>query len=269
MTDQSSFGERAPAAPEAAPRPAPPLRTDARIVTPEAVALEVDVAGLGSRMIAAILDLSIQGAVLFVVSWITTQVARNGNSITPAIVLVVVVFVVLWGYYPLLEGLWNGQTIGKRAQAIRVVRTDGQPVTIGPVLVRNLIRILEEFAIPFAGVVSMLVSSNSQRLGDLAAGTIVIRERRLPPPVPLPALGGAFTLFDTSRLGDREYEVVRAFLQRRASLTPNARAALAAQIAEQIRPLVVGPAFVEGGHEQFLEAVTESYHARFAPPESV
>jgi hypothetical protein len=139
-------------------------------------------------------------------------------------------------------------------------------VTIGPVLVRNLIRILEEFAIPFAAIVSMLVTSNSQRLGDLAAGTIVIRERRLPAPTPLPALGGAFTLFDTSRLGDREYEVVRAFLQRRASLTPDARAALAAQIAERIGPLVEGPAFPPGEHERFLEAVTESYHARFAPP---
>jgi uncharacterized RDD family membrane protein YckC len=265
MSDQSSSTDRPPAAPEAPARPAAPPALGTRFVTPEAVALDVDVAGPGSRMIAAFVDLAIQWAIITVTALV---VFSGGNSGTAPLVVFLVLFVViLWGYYPVLEGLWNGQTIGKHVCHLRAVKNDGQPMTIGPVLVRNLIRIPEEFMFPFVAIVSMIVSTRSQRLGDLAAGTLVIRERALPAPVPYragpPDLGSRV---DTSGIGDREYEVARSFLQRRASLTPDARVALAAQLATQLRPRVSSPAFPPGSDEAFLELFVASYQARFAAP---
>src|SRR5262245_22411476 len=185
MSDQSSFADRPPATPEA-PVHAPPPRPASlatHIVTPEAVALEIDVAGPGSRIIEAIIDLAIQFAIIFVIGMIMTQTWPDSTA--ASVVFLVVSFLVLWGYYPLLEGLWNGQTIGKRVCQLRAVMKDGQPMTIGPVLVRNLIRIPEEFIFPFVALISMIVSAKAQRLGDLAGGTIVIRERPMPAPVAL------------------------------------------------------------------------------------
>jgi hypothetical protein len=114
----------------------------------------------------------------------------------------------------------------------------------------------------------MILSTKAQRLGDMAAGTLVIRERRIPAPEALPTFQPmlAGPRVDTTGIGDREYEVVRSFLQRRASLTPEARMTLAAQLAGQLRPRVAGPAFPPGDDEGFLELLAASYRARFAPP---
>ena len=118
---------------------------------------------------------------------IETAGATGGSGDTALVVLYLIgVFVVFLGYYPLFEGFWNGRTPGKRAQGLRVVLTDGQPVTVGPVLVRNLVRIVDFLpAYYMIGAITMILSRRSQRLGDLAAGTIVVRERALPAPRPL------------------------------------------------------------------------------------
>jgi len=243
------------------------MSEQASIVTPEAVALDIDVAQLGSRSIAAIIDLSIQFAILAVATFVILQV--SSGSTWGVIVLLVVVFAVLWGYYPLLEGLWNGQTIGKRAQGIRVVRDDGQPVGGSPVIVRNLIRIPEEFMFPVVGITAIVVSKRAQRLGDHAAGTVVVRERAFAPPQAL-ATAPAGTPFpdrvDTTALGDRHYEVMRGFLLRRDGLEPAARAALAAQIAERIRGRLSGPVPLPADDERLIEVAAFAYRARFDPP---
>jgi len=244
------------------------MSEQASIVTPEAVALEVDVAQLGSRSIAAVIDLTIQIAIVVVASFLILQI--SSGSTWGVIALLVVAFAVLWGYYPLLEGLWNGQTIGKRAQRIRVVRDDGQPVGGSPVIVRNLIRIPEEFMFPVVGITAIVVSKKAQRLGDHAAGTVVVRERAFAPPQALqPAQGGAPVLqrVDTTALGDRDYEVMRGFLLRRDGLEPAARATLAAEIAGRIRGRLSATGPLPADDERLIEVAAFAYRARFeAPP---
>jgi uncharacterized RDD family membrane protein YckC len=235
-------------------------------VTPEAVAISLDVAGLGTRGIAGVIDLLIQGVVASAVVATIVNTLRT-ESTAGALLLSVTLFFVLWGYYPLFEGLWNGRTPGKRLQRLRVVRTDGQPVTWAPVLVRNLIRIIDWLPGYYvAGAVLILLTKRSQRLGDLAAGTIVVRERPFAAPRPLDLGPGAYSAggtLDTSALSEGDYDLIRSFLERRAKLRPSARAALAAQVAEAVRRRVPVPPGVPFGDEAYVEAVASSYRQRF------
>lgn len=242
-----------------------------RSVTPEAVEVSLDIAGLGSRAIAWLLDTLIQLALLIPLGIaLGVALAAVGPDATAVLVLFsLLYFLVLWGYYPFFETVWNGQTPGKRAQRLRVVRTDGQPVTFAPVMVRNLVRIVDVLVLPFLGVVSMLVTRRSQRLGDLAAGTMVVREHRAPVPEALdlqhlvparPDLPGV----DATGLTEREYDVVRSFLLRRDSLDPAARRALARRLVSMVRDRVGGPP-ANLDDEALLEAVARSYRDRFRP----
>lgn len=234
-------------------------------VTPEAVQLRVDVAGLGSRMIAWLLDTLIQLAVL--IPLILGFSADGVAGTYELVVLLVLLFAILWLYYPLFEWLWGGRTPGKRAQRLRVVRTDGQPAGFAPIMVRNLLRIVEVILFPFIAVICMLVTRRGQRLGDLAAGTMVIRERSIHAPQALDLVGGSDELLpgglDTSRLTEREYGLIRSFLARRETLDPQARAQLAGRLAASVQEHVVG---VDAalGDEPLLEAVAQSYRARFS-----
>jgi uncharacterized RDD family membrane protein YckC len=241
------------------------------IVTPEGVWLSVDVAGLGSRMIAALIDTAIQIGMVFGLGFLLAGVGNSvGGSadVTVIVVYLVGLFATIWGYYPLFEGFWKGRTPGKRAQRLRVVKTDGQPVTAGPVLVRNLLRIVD--FLPFyyvVGVITMILSRRSQRLGDLAAGTIVVRERPMPAPTALslrhdPARTEMAAHVDTSGLQEREYGLIRSFLERRSSLDHPARTMLAHRLAEAFR----SRGSIESraaDDEAFLEAVAHAYRGRF------
>jgi uncharacterized RDD family membrane protein YckC len=243
------------------------LSSDAGIVTPEAVALSVDVAGLGSRMIAALIDLLIQGAALLAVGLAIGGLGGSSSSTPLTIVFFVALFLIAWAYYPLFEALWNGATPGKRAQRLRVVKTDGQPVTVGPVLVRNLIRFVDLLPGAYGvGAITMLLTRRSQRLGDLAAGTMVIRDRKPPDPHELSLLPSSgrdeiARRIDVAALTDRDYELVRSFLQRRDSLRPEARTTLARQIASALRTSAHAPS-IDVDDETFLEAVALAIRAR-------
>jgi len=243
--------------------------TEGHVVTPEAVPLALDVAGLGSRMIAILIDTLIQ-APFFIALTVAFASAHGGVGAQVAYALIS--FALVWGYFPLFEGLWRGRTPGKRAQSLRVVRSDGQPVTFANVLVRNLIRIVDILPGNYGvGVVSAALTRKSQRLGDIAAGTIVVRERSMPAPAPLelgrgPGMAEALPSVDTTGLGERDYAVIRSFLQRRESLAPEVRSALASQIASAVRTRVGVPVRGVASEEAFLEALAASYRARFAPP---
>jgi uncharacterized RDD family membrane protein YckC len=230
-------------------------------VTPEAVTITVDVAGLGSRMIAWLIDSLIQ---LAVVLPIVLGVGAGNLAEGPELVVIsLVIFLMVWGYYPIFEVLWQGRTPGKRAQRIRVIRTDGQPANGAAILVRNLIRILDVILLPFLAVISMLVTSRAQRLGDLAAGTMVVREPRFSEPetVRLPNRAD-LPLVDATGLSEREYDVIRSFLARRSSLDPTARWRLSAQLAASVRGRV--GSLPDGvPDEAMLEAVAQSYRRRF------
>lgn len=232
-----------------------------RTVTPEAVTISVDVAGLGSRMIAWLIDSLIQLAILVPV--LIGVGAGELSGTVELVVLTLVLFLILWGYYPLFEFFWQGRTPGKRAQRLRVLRTDGQPAGGAAILVRNLIRILDVFFLPFLAVISMLVTSRAQRLGDVAAGTMVVRERRLTAPqaIALPSRSD-LPRVDATGLSEREYDVIRSFLSRRSSLDASARWRLAAQLASGLRGRV--GSLPEGlSDEAMLEAVAQSYRQRF------
>lgn len=224
-------------------------RVDIR--TPESIAFTYELAGLGSRFLALVLDLLIQIGVLLALWFgLVMAVARAGPVKHPppgiekfagaiAIALVVlVVFLVFFGYFIVFETFWNGQTPGKRALGIRVVRDGGYPLDFGAALIRNLIRV-GEMTLGFYALsaVSMLVSPENKRLGDIAAGTIVVRDARLEMPVRLTQ--EAEPRYEATRyLSGEERALVRRFLDRRATLPTQNRSELAAQLAGRVRERV-------------------------------
>jgi uncharacterized RDD family membrane protein YckC len=233
------------------------------IATPEGVELELVLAGLGSRFMAALLDVVIQLGAIFALAIVFAPVGDSGYVVAAYFIAV---FVVLFAYDIVLE-TWNrGRTVGKLAAGLRVVRTGGEPVGFLTAAVRNFLR-LADFLPAFyvVGVITILVTSRNQRLGDLAAGTLVVRERRqaVPPAATyLPPPGGApFLEWDVSGVSVDDVATLRQFLERRVSLSPGARAHLATGLAARVRPKVAGAP--DGWHpESFLEAVVAAKTAR-------
>ena len=160
------------------------MKETTRLATPENIELEFRLAGPGSRLLALLLDGLICGALYaaLVVLLVVSGVSFTPGSRTSAWLAVLVLaafFLIRWGYYLFFEVRLRGQTPGKRALGIRVVREGGLPVTVPQSLVRNLLRVVDSFPQPLCivGGVSVLATRKGQRLGDLAAGTVVIRER--------------------------------------------------------------------------------------------
>jgi uncharacterized RDD family membrane protein YckC len=237
------------------------VSTYGRTVTPEAVTISLDVAGLGSRMIAWIIDSLIQLAIAVPIL-LGIGVGDLSGSVE-LVVLSLILFLLFWGYYPIFELSWHGQTPGKRAQRLRVIRTDGQPAGGAAIMVRNLIRILDVFLLPFLAVISMIVTTRAQRLGDLAAGTLVVREARFAAPRSVVSASRPdLPAVDATGLSERDYDVIRSFLARRGSLDATARWRLATQLASAIRGRV--GSLPDGlADETMLEAVAQSYRQRF------
>lgn len=264
------------------------------IATPEGVDLELTLAGLGSRSVARLVDQAIQLAVLVAVSVLATLAGSgsgsqsgggegplggtgDGGAALALAVAVVVVFLVQFGYDVAFEVLASGRTPGKRWSGLRVVRVDGAPVGFVTSAVRNLLRLVDALpGIYTVGMVAVFATRRNQRLGDMAAGTVVVRERRGPRKAaasfaatttgarPSPP-GGAAPLeraaWDVSAVTTEELATVRRFLDRRRGLTPEARARLAGDLAARLRPKVVGPP-AGGDAEAFLEEVAAAKAAR-------
>ena len=160
-----------------------------QIDTPENVTFEYDVSGIGSRFLAALVDTVI--VVLAEVIVIAASVWASNNLIEDALdsssgtafawilaIFSLIAFVLFWGYYIFFEIAWNGQTPGKRLTSIRVIRMDGTPVGASEVVIRNLVRLIDLLPAAYGiGVVSMFVTEKSRRIGDLAAGTVVVHDR--------------------------------------------------------------------------------------------
>lgn len=152
------------------------------IDTPENIILEAEIAGFGSRCLAALLDYTIIFSLLFVL-YLCTVVSVAGSfgrgSSTVLVIYVIVQFVFFLFYHLIFEWVWNGQTPGKRRLGIRVVQTNGLPVSVAGLLIRNILRLID--FLPFGygvGLITMFMTRRTQRLGDLAARTVVIRERK-------------------------------------------------------------------------------------------
>jgi uncharacterized RDD family membrane protein YckC len=154
------------------------------IDTPENIEFRYAVAGIGSRFLAALIDTLLIIVLQLVLSIMYAVVMNNLplNSAAESVltgIVIVVSFVFFWGYYLFFELAWNGQSPGKRAVRLRVVRHGGRPVTFVASATRNLIRIVD--LLPFLyvlGLLTMFIDRRTRRLGDLAAGTLVVKERQ-------------------------------------------------------------------------------------------
>ncbi len=232
------------------------------IATPENVAFGYEVAGIGSRFLAAVVDTLIILALILLVELTLSLIAASFFrdqllSDSPALVWMaaifgLIAFALFWGYYIFFEMLWNGQSPGKRWVGLRVIRTDGTPITLAESIVRNLVRLVDFLPAYYGvGVVTMFVNGQSRRLGDLAAGTLVVRDRvavtleslaaRPAPPAPaLPSAADPASPSPTSpatgwpveRLTSHDLEMAEDFLRRRAQLSN--RAALAQRIVQAL-----------------------------------
>lgn len=226
------------------------------IPTPEGVELELTLAGLGSRALAGLADLVLKGVVvaaLLVVLVLTLDGDLAFAVLAPAAALVLI------GYDIAFETRAGGRTPGKRAAGLRVVRTSGRPVDLPASSVRNLLRLVDGPALAFAPtVISVLATARNQRPGDLAADTVVVRERRAagrePPAEALDrAPAGRPALWDVSAVGAEDIATVRSFLERRGDLAPDAREGLANRLDAALRPRVGGAD--EPDPERFLETL--------------
>ena len=221
--------------------------TDYQVLTPERVSLQYEVAGIGSRAAAALVDALIQGVLLLALyigvaaTVLGSSLAAAGRGMTTAAAVVaafflLAAFIVTVGYFILFEIVWNGQTPGKRLVGLRVIRENGYPLRPADAVIRNLVRVVDALpGVYLVGLLVMLLNARSRRLGDFAAGSIVVHEgapRATPfvtrPPQPAPQLGPPV------HLSSQDATLVRDFLLRRSSMEPRARAALAKRLASVI-----------------------------------
>src|SRR5512138_64035 len=154
------------------------------IQTPENVAFGYQVAGIGSRFLASLLDTLLIALLQIIVVVVATLVINAVEEFTAALstwiiaIFSLILAIFYWGYYVLFEMLWNGQSPGKRWVGLRVIRTDGTPITLSESLIRNLARLVDFFPVAYGvGIITMFIDKQSRRLGDLAAGTLVVQDR--------------------------------------------------------------------------------------------
>lgn len=212
------------------------------VETPDHVVLRYDLAGAGNRGFAAVVDvvaasLLVAGMVLgwgIVGSLLPAAATRPLQG-----VFLMTILLVGWSYFVILEWLWEGQTLGKRMFGLRVISADGSPAGFTAVLIRNLVRIADFLPAFYGlGLLSVVLSSRSQRLGDLAAGTFVVRAPR--PRVDLLTLrtaqaAGEGAVAEVRGLPGELQRLVREFVAREKTLEDSRRRAIAARIAGPLR----------------------------------
>jgi uncharacterized RDD family membrane protein YckC len=214
-----------------------------QLVTGEAVALDLNLAGLPSRLLARVLDALVQLVALFVLV-LGLMATVSDDALGTAVSLVLLVAVVV-GYPVLLETLLRGRTVGKMALGLRVVRDDGGPIGFRQAFVRGISGVIDLITYAVPSVIAMLVGERSKRLGDHLAGTVVVLERSpvrpVPPPMmPAPLVGWAQTL-QLSGLSDELALAARQFVARSAGMTPDAREALGRTLLESVTAVIAPP----------------------------
>lgn len=203
--------------------------------TPEHVRLEYQLADLGSRAAALALDLAIIVAAMLLVALVFRYTGGLGRA-----VLYIVSFLAMWGYFLFFEAVWDGRTPGKRAVGLRVLHDGGEPLSFQGSVLRNLIRIvdLQPGVTGMAGAASILFNRRAQRLGDLVAGTIVVRDT-----------GGGEMFGDEPRTAGRagrprlsveQFALVAGYVARRAGLEPDVRSRVAASVWDAVQSAAGG-----------------------------
>jgi uncharacterized RDD family membrane protein YckC len=213
------------------------------IQTPEGLDLDLTLAGLGSRMIAAVVDSILIGLLVFMVAFGASQIplGNSGGILVQAFITILITLVIL-GYLVGFEALNEGRTPGKRMVGIRVVTTDGDSIGFLAAFLRNLLRVIDFLpAVFIVGAASILLTRTNQRIGDITANTIVIRER-------LPHVDRAEVehvehdgdRWDVARVNAEDVDVLRRFAVRRRSIPDDRAEQIAASLAAKIRPKVIG-----------------------------
>lgn len=221
---------------------------EAGLVTPEAVVLGLPIASVGSRALALLLDLLIQGLVLVLISFAASAASVFEGGWVATVVFLLVVFSVLFVYPAAFETFWHGRTPGKAALGLRVVTVEAGPVGFRHGAIRSALGLVDFWLTSGgAAVISALFTRRAQRLGDLAAGTVVLREgrgrrgvtaMRFAPP---PGAEAYADRLDVSALDEADYLAIRSVLVRAGSLAPTtaqplARAAVAAVVGRVTPP---------------------------------
>jgi uncharacterized RDD family membrane protein YckC len=238
--------------------------SDLVVATPERVSFDYQVAGLGTRAIAQLLDLLIVGGVLAAVYFVAAAASVAGAG-TATLIAVIGSFVVIFGYFWVSELLWSGQTVGKKAFRLRAVGDRGEPLTFAQAGIRNIVRIVD--FLPYAygvGLIVLFVNGKGKRLGDLAAGTIVVKDSDYvwlwqlpgarppapppggtappagapgrPPPPPYAAASAAELML--RRLDPELRRFVSSYARRRPELPLEVRVQLAGQVQSGLRNAV-------------------------------
>lgn len=235
----------------------------------EGIDLDLTLAGIGSRGAALGIDLACQLALMIPIGLIAAAFGDAGLAF-----FAVAGFLVMVGYPIVAEGLTRGRTIGKAAMGLRVVTVDGGSIGFLAAATRGIVRLVDMLPGVFVvGVVAILATRRSQRLGDLTAGTVVVHAKTAAAhrkaegraadagfhlsPVLSPEAAG----WDVSAVDADEVAMVRSFLGRRDQLDPGTRADLAQTLAFQLMPKVSGVP-LEGGPEHFLERVVSAKTSR-------
>ncbi len=218
-------------------------------------------AGIGSRFIALLVDYLIWGAGLCLVGILALlflpalRAFRPKSAQWAEAIAIFILFLFNWGYFTLFEAFWNGRTPGKRVARVRVIQRSGRSISLLESMARNLVRYVDQLPFFYAvGVITMFVTRQHQRLGDLAAGTLVVRDRD--PDAPLWGDAGSRTftaqLFERTpmpephtaihlpamvvgRLSAADLEVLEGFFARRLDMSLETRERLAARIAAAIQ----------------------------------
>jgi uncharacterized membrane protein SpoIIM required for sporulation/uncharacterized RDD family membrane protein YckC len=213
------------------------------VETPEHVVLEFELAGFGSRLAAAAFDFLLQIGLILVVFFTSALIAprifSTGSVGWITAMLGVIAFVVIWGYGTLFEGLTAGRTPGKRRLGIRVVTDTGHLVTLGVAAVRNLLRIVDAQPLGshLIGLLMLFFQRHSRRLGDLVAGTMVVRDER-DAVLTLPSTAPSETVqaidLGAPVLSDPQYQLLERLVGRIDTLDPAARKRIAAEFTQRI-----------------------------------
>jgi uncharacterized RDD family membrane protein YckC len=218
------------------------------IETPEQTSLEFPLAGVGSRALALLLDTLIQAVAAIAIIILLVIFSRGVAAVTVRVqaavglwfeaIMVLIWFVIYYGYFAIFESVWNGQTPGKRIAHLRVIQESGRPVQVWQSVARNVMRFIDQLPSFYAvGLVSALISKQNRRLGDFVAGTVVVHERPLTKIAvgwtSTPLEGAPAMRLGAARLGPEETRLIEAFLQRRDSLDIEVRSRMAHQIAER------------------------------------
>jgi len=239
------------------------------VETPEHIELSYEVAGIGSRFLAAIIDSTLiilgQALLLYPLS-LVSGVTDFSDSVAVG-VGAALSFVIVWGYYILFELLWNGQSPGKRLVGLRVLREGGRPITVLAAAIRNIVRLVDFLPLFYGvGVVVMFVDERARRLGDFAAGTIVVRERGAVTLAsltqPAAPVATTTTLANIDIVTEHDYTLVREFLDRRTVLGRDVRQRVAVQLAYGLQARLGIPR--GGDTELFLEYIAREYRANQA-----